>query len=199
MTPRLATIADRIRWVIHTRGLTQQGFAGRADMAPSQLSVLLKRLDERPYAIELETVLRLAHAGRVAPRWLLLGEGDPFGQEGEPEAQVHPPLRELPGWEHDVVTLRRRGFVLPSELLGWVGSVSLPLEDPLELTPEIIVSLARMRLQMQYKRTLMPIEYVPPSLPVQGESTPPAVRRGSRKKTSRTGAKKAPKRRGGTR
>lgn len=179
MLAEVATIAGRIRWVIHARGLTQQSFAGLVQMAPSQLSVLLKRLDERPYAIELETVIRLAEAGGVTARWLLLGEGDPFGRGATSKEPVYPPLRELPRWEWCVATLRSHDFVLTDDLLDWVGDVSLPLAQATELTPDVVASLARMRLQMQYRRTFVPYEY-DPEMYVRAELPPRAnSRRGS--------------------
>lgn len=145
---RRTTIADRIRWMMRAQELTQQDLAGAASMAPSQLSVLLKRLDERPFAVELETVGRLAQAGGVSPMWLLHGEGHPFRPGERAEEVAHPPLRRRPEWEPCIAALRAGGFLTDDRLVQWVGDVALPMSRVDRLTPPVILSLARVRQEM---------------------------------------------------
>jgi hypothetical protein len=144
------TIADRIRWMMRALRLTQQALAEAASMAPSQLSVLLKRLDARPFAIELETVGRIAQAGGVVPMWLLHGEGDPFHRD-EREAEVaYPPLRRRADWQTCVATLRAAGLLPDDRLVDWVGDVAMPLTRADRLTPSIVMSLARIRQELDF-------------------------------------------------
>ncbi len=161
MKPGPTSIADRIRWVIGSLDITQGAFASLANMSPSQFSVLLRRLNERPYAIELETVLRLAHAGRVAPKWLLMGEGEPYDQGGLQGTPRPPPLRENPYFETHLGELRRQNFIVPPELAAWIGEVALPLDHASELTPDVVAALARLRLQMLYGRMMELVEHAP--------------------------------------
>jgi hypothetical protein len=206
MTLKRATIADRIRWLIDYHGITQGMFAARAGMAPSQLSVLLQRLDQRPYAIELETVIRLAGAGGAALRWLLLGEGAPFGEEEPDEAPPPPPLQKHPWLQSHLIELHNRGFRLTNDLVAWLERVCLPLDHPDELTAEVVGALVRLRLQMLYGRAAEPVEYdLRPFAEREPRMLPatPSTSKGKAPKSSATKAvakkvvaKKAPPRRG---
>jgi len=202
MTQKRATIADRLRWLIDHQGITQGMFASRAGMAPSQLSVLLHRLDQRPYAIELETVIRLAGAGGAAVRWLLLGEGAPFGAEEVVEDPLPLPLRDHPWFRSHLIELHNRGFRITDDLVAWLERVCLPLEHPDEFTAEALATLVRLRVQMLYGRAAEPVDYGPrpPAdreprfLPVKAPSSKPKAPKSSAKKTAakKTAAKKAP-------
>lgn len=181
------TIADRIRWMMRALQLTQQALAEAASMAPSQLSVLLKRLDARPFAIELETVGRLAQAGGVLPMWLLHGEGDPF-HRGEREGGVaHPPLRRRPEWQTCVATLRGAGLLPNDTLIDWVGEVALPMTRVDRLTPSVIMSLARIRQELDFGGGLMPLREVESKKPAARRKA--AVAKRSKKPSRRPGRK----------
>lgn len=147
MTPPPAstphTLADRIRALPRALGVTQAALAERAGMGPSQLSALLRRLDARPLAIELETVARLAEAGGVSAFWLLFGEA-------APEAGRLSPLRLRGEFARALSALKHRGYHLPDAMLAWLGEVVLPLDGPGQLTPEVLAVLVNLRLQMLY-------------------------------------------------
>lgn len=147
MTPPPAstphTLADRIRALPRALGVTQAALAERAGMGPSQLSALLRRLDARPLAIELETIARLAEAGGVSAFWLLFGEA-------APEAGRLSPLRLRGEFARALSALKHRGYHLPDEMLAWLGEVVLPLDGPGQLTPEVLAVLVNLRLQMLY-------------------------------------------------
>lgn len=147
MTPPPAstphTLADRIRALPRALGITQAALAERAGMGPSQLSALLRRLDARPLAIELETVARLAEAGGVSAFWLLFGEA-------APEAGRLSPLRLRGEFARALSALKHRGYHLPDAMLAWLGEVVLPLDGPGQLTPEVLAVLVNLRLQMLY-------------------------------------------------
>jgi len=138
------SLADRIRALPRALGITQAMLAERAGMGPSQLSALLRRLESRPLAVELETVTRIAEAGGVSAFWLLFGEAAP---EGSSRAL---PLRLHAAFQRQVDVLRRRGHHMPDALLAWLGEVVLPFDAPGQLTPEVLASLATLRLQMIY-------------------------------------------------
>jgi transcriptional regulator with XRE-family HTH domain len=137
------TLADRIRALPRALGVTQAALAERAGMGPSQLSALLRRLDARPLAIELETVARLAEAGGVSAFWLLFGEA-------APEAGRLSPLRLRGEFARALSALKHRGYHLPDELMAWLGEIVLPLDAPGQLTPEVLAALVTLRIQMRY-------------------------------------------------
>jgi transcriptional regulator with XRE-family HTH domain len=137
------TLADRIRALPRALGITQAALAERAGMGPSQLSALLRRLEARPLAIELETVARIAEAGGVSAFWLLFGET-------APEAARLTPLRLRGEFARAVATLEQRGYHLPEELMAWLGEIVLPLDAPGQLTPEVLAALVTLRIQMRY-------------------------------------------------
>jgi len=181
------TIADRIRWMMRALRLTQQALAEAASMAPSQLSVLLKRLDARPYAIELETVGRLAEAGGVVPMWLLHGEGDPF-RRGVREAEVaFPPLRRRADWQTCVATLRAAGLLPDDRLVDWVGDVAMPLTRADRLTPSILMALARIRQELDFGGGYAALREAEARVPVARRKSLGTGR--TRKATRRSGGK----------
>lgn len=172
------SLADRIRSLPRALGITQAALAERAGMGPSQLSALLRRLESRPLAVELETVARIADAGGVSVLWLLFGEAVPVG------SGASPPLRQHAEFPWQVAVLRRRGYQVPDSLLAWLGDVVLPFDAPGQLTPELVASLVTLRLQMLYgPSALAPLapSYAPfppfPPLPERAPTAPRPTRR----------------------
>lgn len=146
---RPSSIADRIRWILVSTGITQRELARASGLADTQISLILKRLDERPYAIELDTIIRIARGAGVTPRWLLLGEGQPYSDQ--PQIEVpYVPLRAFPDWPVFVAEMHLTSSPEIERLLEWVGEVALPLDGAHPLTLELAECLARYRMRLLY-------------------------------------------------
>ncbi|MBK6531595.1 MAG: helix-turn-helix transcriptional regulator [Deltaproteobacteria bacterium] len=90
------TIAERLRWILRHRALTQRELCRRAGMAETQLGVILRRLEGNPLGVELSTLSRLADGGKVDFHWLVTGIGSPSGHD---DAHRHgAPLADRPDW-----------------------------------------------------------------------------------------------------
>ena len=101
MTPPFEHIADRIRVALAHQKLTQRELSRRAGLAETQVSVILVRLRERPYAVELETLARIAAGAQVSLFWLLTGVE-------EADVGAPPSLQHRPGWAAAVEGLAQR-------------------------------------------------------------------------------------------
>lgn len=161
-----ASIADRIRWSLNHLDMTQAALATRAGMAPSQLSALLKRLDRRPWGVELETVGRLATALTVSPMWLLHGIGEPFRTFEPGDSSGYPRLADYQHWPAIVASLRQAGYLRDDRITNWVGDCRLPLSSPDELTPAAVLAQARVWVEIGVGAPLV----APVSLPTTVES-----------------------------
>ena len=119
MEPDYERIGDRIRLAMARQGLTQRELARRAGFAPTQVSVILARLQERPYAIELETLVRIAQGAGVSLLWLLTGIA-------ETRERVPPPLGERPGWDSAVHEVAPYFPHTPPATWDWIAGIRLP-------------------------------------------------------------------------
>lgn len=147
---RLTTIADRIRWVLRSSGMTQRELARAAGLADTQISVILRRLDERPFAIELDTVIRVARGAGVSHAWLLLGQGQPYAQGSTDSEPEYAALRAFPTWQPTLTELRDQGIQLPPDLIGWVSRIAFPLDEEHRLTPQLVLDLMWVRLRLLF-------------------------------------------------
>lgn len=173
-----ASIADRIRWTVRHLDLTQQTLAARAGMAPSQLSALLKRLDTRPWGVELDTVGRLAKAAGVSAMWLLHGFGEPFRPFEAHESPDFPRLAEYAHWPSIVAALRQAGYLRDDRITQWVGECILPLTSAAELTPNVVVALARVWVEIGVGAPLVTSVALPaPTRPKRKTESAPRRRR----------------------
>lgn len=135
VSPTFEHIADRIRFAMDRRGLTQRELSRRAGLAETQVSVILVRLRERPYAIELETLARIAAGAEVPLLWLMTGL-----DEGEVNAPV--PLAKQPGWSAALQgAMMLRPDVLPWAW-DWVGRTRLPSAPGVAPSPSLLLDLA---------------------------------------------------------
>lgn len=96
--PPFSTFADRLAWWRRTRGFKRQGaLADVIKIKQSSLSDLETGESKTPSA---DTLLKLADALNLRPRYLLSGEGPAQGQSFQeltgPEAQLVMIFRQLP-------------------------------------------------------------------------------------------------------
>lgn len=85
----MKTIAERIRWVLDTRHMTAQALSRRAGLADGHVGHFLNGRVKRPHH---DTIVAIANAAGVNPKWLEDGEGTPEGRAeaipaGEPGAE----------------------------------------------------------------------------------------------------------------
>lgn len=86
---RVSNIADRIRAILKEKGWSERQLAREAKFkTESQVSNILRRLDESPDAVELGTLKQVARGAGVSERWLITGIGSPAGDDN---ATVSPP------------------------------------------------------------------------------------------------------------
>jgi transcriptional regulator with XRE-family HTH domain len=142
MTPPFEHIADRIRVALAHQKLTQRELSRRAGLAETQVSVILVRLRERPYAVELETLARIAAGAQVSLFWLLTGVE-------EADVGAPPSLQHRPGWAAAVEGLAQRLPPLQPWVWTWLGACRLPAEPPLQPSPTLLHDLVAV-LQRQY-------------------------------------------------
>lgn len=140
-------IADRIREAAARAGLTQRELARRAGMAPTQISVILHRLTEHPYAIELETLARIAQGAEVSLLWLIAGV------ESSP-GPLSPRLADDPDWPLVRRATARAMPQLSPKVWDWAGEVRFPAEPRVALTPPLLQALAMIAWhQLPYEQT----------------------------------------------
>lgn len=79
------SLADRIRWILETRELTQEQYSDRCGFSqPTHVGSIMYRLRNDPgYAdkMQLDTYQKLAHGGRVSLYWLMFGDGNPDAKQ----------------------------------------------------------------------------------------------------------------------
>lgn len=152
----LYSIADRIKWLLEVTGLPQRELARRADLAETQINVILKRLRTRPYAIEVETVYKIARGAEVRGEWLLTGAGTPTS----PEANFYPRLRDFPLWPLLLREAKAFDPPLPLWAWEWAGSLHLPEVSQRHLSPSGIYRLAHFGfLLLAYDHPPPPVEF----------------------------------------
>lgn len=132
--PTFDQIAERIRQLLDDQELTQRELARRANLAPTQINVILSRLQHQPYAIELETLARIANGAGVSLLWLLSGLGDA-------DAETPPSLRQSRGWKAAFEAIAPFFPGTPPALWRWIGELRLPLEPRFPLSPWLIERL----------------------------------------------------------
>jgi transcriptional regulator with XRE-family HTH domain len=71
---RLNGIRDRIAHILKEKNLTHRELSLRCGFGPTQLSSILSRLKNRPRAIEVSTLLKIADGGGVPVTWLVFGD-----------------------------------------------------------------------------------------------------------------------------
>ena len=74
----VSTFLDRLEVVLAESGLSHREFARRAELGSDrQISVMLHRLrGGKEPNFEMDTLVKIAHAGRVRLEWLVSGEGE---------------------------------------------------------------------------------------------------------------------------
>lgn len=134
MEPTFDRIAERIRQLLDDQDLTQRELARRANLAPTQINVILSRLEQQPYAIELETLARIANGADVSLLWLLSGLGDAG-------VETPPSLRQSRGWKAAFEAIAPFFPGTPPALWRWIGELRLPLEPRFPLSPWLVERL----------------------------------------------------------
>jgi transcriptional regulator with XRE-family HTH domain len=187
---RPTSIADRIRWVLRTSGMTQRELARASGLADTQISVMLKRLDVRPFAIELDTLLRIADGANVPFGWLILGEGQPDRGGSMVSTPTLVTLGAFAHWPLYVSQLYDANLMLPPDLIRWVAEIAFPLDDEHLLTPQMILDLAWIRFRQLYG-AMAPA--LPPTMPARppAESPQPRVNGLASRKSSPNTRRKA--------
>jgi transcriptional regulator with XRE-family HTH domain len=180
MEPDFECIGDRIRMVMARQGLTQRELARRAGFAPTQISVILARLEERPYAIELETLVRIAQGADVSLLWLLTGIA-------ETRERVPPALADRTGWDAAAAEVAPYLPNASEAHWNWVAGVRLPdRPTPVHPSPFVLQELLTLAAQLFPRRPFSPA----------GVTAAPAVPRRAPKAVTKPPRPKAAKRRG---
>lgn len=176
---RVDTIADRLRWILRHRSLTQRELCRRAGMAETQLGVILRRLEDNPLGVELSTLSRLAEGGKVDFHWLVTGIGRPSGHDAAHRHNA--PLADRPDWRVLVSEVLANDLVVSIEAVVWAGRVVLPPDSP-EVSTAFVSGLAHLRMRADYVAEERQKNLTPPSRPRDGASPPPSItdRRGVR-------------------
>ena len=131
MKPRTSPIADRVRaHIANTPKMSQRKLSELAGLNPTQLGMVLARLDEGA-DIGHGTLEAIAKACGRSVAWLVSGEENPEGVR----------LRELPGWEGAVAQARAR-HELSDEAIAAVGAWRVP-QPPQFLDGIFVAALAR--------------------------------------------------------
>ena len=111
----MRTIAERLDYVIRKLGITDRELARRSGLAESHISLMKRRLQGAPGAVQLGTLTKVAEGAGVSLQWLI------FGTEGE-------------GIPHDPA-VNRAGAAVAARATGvWEHAVRSVLLD--EVTPE---------------------------------------------------------------
>lgn len=156
----MSSIAARIREVITARGTTERGLAKLAGFkTPTQVNSILKRLDEDPNAVELDTLARIADGAEVHLNWLLTGTGrrDRAAGPWEPTASERPVFRNLPGWAEAVAVARKKARHIPAYAFAAAGDTNaLAVTDA--VTPEMVIRTATMWLEVANQDELERLE-----------------------------------------
>ena len=151
------TIEERLNWLLSKTDMTQRELARRSGLAETQISIILKRLKERPHSIEVETVYKIAAGAGVRAEWLLTGHGTPTAEQGTDRTR----LCEMPVW----ATLLRFAKQLPPQyppwVWDWVGDVHLPASTAANLSPGALHHLAALGYAMLALG--QPVQPTPPS------------------------------------
>lgn len=173
MEPDYDHIGDRIRAAMARQGLTQRELARRAGFAPTQVSVILARLQQRPYAIELETLVRIAHGANVSLLWLLTGIV-------ETRERVPPTLAERPGWEGAVAEVAPYFPHTPASTWDWIAGIRVPDRPaPVRPSPFLLQELLTLAGQLFPTRPFAPagLPAPPPAARRRGATAPPKTAR----------------------
>jgi transcriptional regulator with XRE-family HTH domain len=179
VTARLDRIADRIRLVLADKGLTQRELARRAGLAETQIGMILARLQERPFSIELETLARIAHGGEVSLLWLLTGLDD-----GDVEGA--PALHQIPGWEGAREGAAAYLTNVSPWVWRWLSQVRLPRAPPLPPSPGLLLGLfafLQSQLGPQHVAGAPQAPYIPPLIsrrPKAKQTAPAPPRKATR-------------------
>lgn len=80
----MATIFDRMKWVMKLRGWSEREWARQAKLVEeTNVNKLMKRLKENPseFPGDASTLQKLADAAGVTMDWLALGRGEPLASD----------------------------------------------------------------------------------------------------------------------
>lgn len=140
----VSTIADRIRHILKVKSWSQRELSRQSGFsADSQLGNTLRRLDDDPAAIELDTVRAIARGAGVSERWLLTGEGGQGEELPPPESgDASPRFGNLPNWVELVQAARAIDPGLPAWTLDVVSRSNPLLTSP--ATGSMVADLARL-------------------------------------------------------
>ena len=75
----MKTLAERINWILETKGLSARALAIAANVSPNYIG-LLRKGERGGRGLNGETARRIAAAGGVDLGWLQTGEGSPEGE-----------------------------------------------------------------------------------------------------------------------
>lgn len=84
----METVADRIRWILETRGLSARALSKRAGLADGHVSMILRGLVGK--GVTAETLAQIARAGGVNAGWLATGEGSALDAPHDPAPYTTP-------------------------------------------------------------------------------------------------------------
>jgi transcriptional regulator with XRE-family HTH domain len=139
--PTFNRIRDRILLAMDYRGLTQRALARRAGLAETQMSVILKRLETHPYAIELETLGRISVGAEVPFLWLLTGLN-------EQDVLTPPTLANLPGWNAAANQVDHHMPGVEDWIWDWVAGIRLPDVPLVYPSPWLVNELLRLAIKL---------------------------------------------------
>lgn len=132
------TIEERLNWLLKVTGMPQRELARRSGLAETQISIILKRLKERPHSIEVDTVYKIAAGANVRADWLLTGHGTAT----EDKSTDRVSLSEMPLWPSLLRAAKQMHPEYPTWVWDWVGDVHLPASTSANLSPAALDHLA---------------------------------------------------------
>lgn len=120
----MSTLADRVRWILKRRGLTQRELSEKAELSHSYLSAYFARAKaDATASMRSPELTALAKAGNVSQHWLSTGEGSPEeGVDEETPFPTAPPdegtmwARRI-GWDAAVEQMDREHPGTPRKLI----------------------------------------------------------------------------------
>jgi len=143
----VSDIAERIRRMVETRGISERALAKTAGLSHSTVSALLAKLDANPDArFEARTLDKIAAALEVDATWLRTGRGEMDSNASPPAPDLQSELRSsvarffnLPNW----AALLRAARALEPTIPEWVWQ-RLALAAPVLTAPPTPSSVAEL-------------------------------------------------------
>lgn len=158
--PVAPPLVGRLELILKRTGWSQRELSRRAGLAESHVNLIIRAATKNPAsagAVELDTLKKIASAAGVSLAWLTSGTGAPDADDDSRgpstvESEV-PHFGNAVGW----ADARREAERTHPDVPAWAwdqAATMAPMHLRTVVTPEQVVSLARMALQLADPRAM---------------------------------------------